>query len=203
MTARKNFAVVIPAAGFGSRMGAFKPLLPVGRATAVERVIHAHRSAGVETIIVVGGHRAEELRAAVDPLGVVFVHNPEYERGMFTSIQAGLAALPDAGAGCFIHPVDIPLVLPETLSLLMRVFGESAVEVAFPCFKGKRGHPPLLAAGLIPAVLGYPGGDGLRGLFTVLNPKAVRVECDDDGILMDMDDPADYRKILDRAAGEE
>ena len=80
------------AAGYSSRMGAFKPLLELGGRTFLERCVAAFRQAGVEDVVVVTGHRAEELRAAARGLGVRVALNGRYPEGMYTSVQAGLAA---------------------------------------------------------------------------------------------------------------
>ena len=129
-------SAVILAAGLSSRLagtGEFKPLSRLagpdgpGAATLLERAAALFRAAGVERILVVAGHRAAETRAEAARLGLGCVENPDYARGMLSSVRAGLAALPgdagearssgDAGAA-FVLPVDIPLVRPHTLRLL-------------------------------------------------------------------------------------
>ena len=55
-------AAILLAAGRSQRMGAFKPLLPFGETTVIRRCIQNLRQAGVEDIVVVLGHRAEELQ---------------------------------------------------------------------------------------------------------------------------------------------
>ena len=57
-----KFAILL-AAGRSERMGAFKPLLPFGETTVIHSCIDNLREAGVEDIVFVLGHRAEELQA--------------------------------------------------------------------------------------------------------------------------------------------
>ena len=83
-------------------MGSPKPLLPwpSGRGddtTLVEYQVSQLRCAGIDEIIVVLGHRAEEVEPIVGGAGVQSVLNPDYAMGKTTSIRAGLAKI-DAGA---------------------------------------------------------------------------------------------------------
>ena len=53
---QSSFAAIILAAGYSSRMKSFKPLLPIGELTAVERLMSSVRAAGIDDIIVVTGY---------------------------------------------------------------------------------------------------------------------------------------------------
>jgi len=65
------------------------------------------------------GYRWEEVTAAVAGRDVTIVVNPGYERGMLSSVQAGVAALRAEHKWFLVMPVDIPLVTPQTVSRLM------------------------------------------------------------------------------------
>lgn len=193
-------SAILLAAGCSSRMGAFKPLLPVWAgaepATVLERNVRLFREAGIEDIHVVVGHRAEELEAPLAALGLQPVPNPRYREGMLASVVAGLDSL-DAGVDrCFVLPVDIPLVRPGTLKALVR----AEAPVVFPTFRGERGHPPLIALALRDAIRAWTGGGGLRGFLAGHEASAVEVAVADEGILRDIDTPADYAKVLARSA---
>jgi molybdenum cofactor cytidylyltransferase len=109
-----GYAAIILAAGFSSRMGRFKPLLPLGKETITDHLIATYLRNGVDVYLVVG-YRQEELRAAVKARHVRIVENPDYPRGMFTGVLAGLRSLKDGYRGAFVNPVDIPLVSPATI----------------------------------------------------------------------------------------
>ena len=79
-----DLTAVILSAGLSRRMGRFKPLLPLGTRRTIERVVDLFRAGGIEEILVVAGHRAPEVRRAVEPLNVRVVTNPDYQQGMFT-----------------------------------------------------------------------------------------------------------------------
>lgn len=194
----KGLAAVVPAAGLSSRLGRFKPLEELGGLSLLARAAALFREAGVTRIVAVAGHRAPEVLAEAGRLGLQAVVNPGYERGMFTSIRAGLAALPPGLDGVFVLPVDIPLVRPQTVRRLLARFPDSPAEVLIPCFRGEPGHPPLLRAGLLPRVLAHGGDHGLRGALAGCATERVAVP--DAGILLDVDTPADRDAAADRLA---
>ncbi len=199
MTARPFFpqaCAVILAGGLSSRMGArFKPLLPLADGqSALACLAGAFRRAGVGDILAVTGHRAPEVAEEADRLGLRTAHNPDYETGMFSTVKAGLAALPgDCRAVC-VTPVDVPLFRPATAArLLSRLEEEDAPDVVYPVFSGERGHPPCLRAAIVPRLLAHVGNGGLRQALAPFPFEEVAVA--DANILADMDTPDDYAAL--------
>lgn len=187
---------VILAGGLSSRMGArFKPLLPLaGGESALAVVTGAFRRAGVADVVAVTGHRGREVADEAARIGIRAVHNPDYETGMFSTVKAGLAALPpDCRAVC-ITPVDVPLFRPATIRrLLARLWEEDAPDVVYPTFSGERGHPPCLGADIVPRVLAHVGNGGLRQALAPFSFEEIAVP--DANILADMDTPDDYAAL--------
>ncbi len=66
-------AAILLAAGESTRMGTLKALLPWGGVTLIEYQVGELAAAGVEDIVVVLGHAAEEVRGRVPPPGRVVV----------------------------------------------------------------------------------------------------------------------------------
>ena len=192
-----DFCALILAAGFSTRMGAFKPLLPLGDGLVVERVIQLFQSVGVAEICVVTGHRREELGARLADAGVTLVENTHYADGMFSSIRAGMAKIPHHCQGVFLLPVDIPLVRPATLHLLMQAFTHRAAAdtTIHPIFTGRRGHPPLIPVSLIPAIGKHTGGGGLRTLLEAPGASSLEVPVPDRFIHEDMDRMESYEAL--------
>jgi CTP:molybdopterin cytidylyltransferase MocA len=187
-----EYAAVILAAGYSSRMGALKPLLPVGGVPAVRRVAETVRSAGALPIVVTG-HRAREVSGALRGAAVI-AENKNYPDGMFSSVRVGARALPEAARAFFLLPADCCAVRAETLSALMREFERAGECVIYPMFEGRRGHPPLLPRSAARTLLEYGGEGGAKGALAALQSRELSVP--DAGILLDMDTPSGYAEIL-------
>lgn len=188
---------LIPAAGLSRRMGDFKPLLPLRGETLIERSVGGALSGGAETAVVVTGYRAAEvedvLRRAFGAR-VRFARNAGYAAtDMLRSVQLGAAALPPCGA-FFLLPGDMPAVGEAVYAALLAARAREAAPVIFPALGGRRAHPPLIDARLIPEILAYDGGGGLRGLWARHEEEIVTVPVDDGGVRLDLDTPEDYRR---------
>jgi molybdenum cofactor cytidylyltransferase len=198
VAARPDLAAVVLAAGYSRRMGAFKPLLPFGSTTVVERVIATIREAGVETIRVVVGWRADHLIPVLERSGVPWVMNERYAEGMYGSVQTGVQSLPAGVSAFFLLPGDMPLVQGATLIRLIADWDARPGGIRHPCHEGKRGHPPLIARAYIPEILRETPSGGLRELLARHAQNAREIECGDPGILTDLDTPDAYRQSAEK-----
>ena len=201
---KNDFAIaaIILAAGLSERMGRFKPLLPLGPQRVVERVVRLFQGAGLEEILVVVGQRAPDVRQAVSPLQVHCVENPDFRDGMFTSVLTGIRALPPHCRAFFVHPVDIPLVRTQTVKRLISAFNDASAAVVYPSFDGKRGHPPLIQSSLATRILKWDGTGGLQGFLQGCDAGSFELAVADEAVMMDLDTPEDYRRMLSRLRHE-
>ncbi len=192
----RGLAGVVLAAGLSTRMGAFKPLLPLDGRTVLEGAIATLREGGVADVVVVTGHRGDELTAAIARAGARRVHNPRYEEGMYTSVQAGVAALSDDLAAFFLLPCDIPRAGAATVRQLARARHEAGdPAVIYPVHRRRRGHPPLIAARLIPGILRAEPRGGLREVLHGFAGEVIEVKVDQPGILRDLDTWESYERL--------
>ncbi|MBI4858214.1 MAG: NTP transferase domain-containing protein [Acetobacterium woodii] len=196
---KNKFAAIIIAAGFSSRMDGFKPLLKFGNETAVEKVVNTYQQAGVNEIILVLGHRAEEITPYFKHLPIKWVINENFKQGMYTSIIKGVSQLSEAVDAFFIHPVDIPLVKPQSIEGLMNFFEKTEKGIMYPCFSNKRGHPPLIHSRYQNLIIANQEDGGLKNLLEKYEVDALNLPLADQSILMDMDTRLDYEALLDYA----
>ena len=194
MAVRSDLAAIVLSAGFSRRMGSFKPLLPFGSSSVVERVIATIRDAGVETIRVVVGWNAESLISVLDRCAAPWVRNERFADGMYTSVQAGVRSLSPDVAAFFLMPGDMPLVRAATLTRLAAEWDSRPAGILYPWHKGHRGHPPLITSGYIPEILREMPPGGLRELLRRHATAARNIEVTDPGILADLDTPEEYRR---------
>jgi len=163
--------------------------------TVIETVIGTFRQAGISDITVVLGHRADDLKPLLERAHVRWVINDKFNEGMFSSIIAGLRSLRPGIRGVFLLPADIPLVKKATIEKIaseQRNFGDL---IFYPTYMKQRGHPPLIPSRLFPEILSWNGQGGLQSLLELHEKEAHEVEAQDEGILLDIDTPEDYRNV--------
>jgi molybdenum cofactor cytidylyltransferase len=193
----ERYSAIILAAGYSSRMGRFKPLLPMGGKTVIERVVDVFKENNIRNICVVAGHRASDLRRAVQSSGVRIVENPGYDRGMFSSVKAGVKHLDiEKTEAFFVAPADICLVRPLTVRLLVTAYENKPGKIVHPRFDSKRGHPPLIPASLASVILTGEADGSLKTILEKFEHLAIGVQVPDRHILFDMNRPEDYEEAL-------
>ena len=189
-------AAIILAAGESRRMGQPKLLLPYGRSTVLETVIASVLAASVERAIVVLGAHRSRLVPLVRRYPVEIVVNPEPARGMLSSVQAGLRALPRKPGAVFVMPGDHPAVPPRVFRALAGARAESGQGFIVPVHGGRGGHPLLIDLRYRAEVGRLDSRVGLRGLLALYPGDVLRMETDEAGVLLDLDEPGDYRRAV-------
>ncbi|WP_132249962.1 nucleotidyltransferase family protein [Natranaerovirga pectinivora] len=175
---------VILAAGFSSRANAFKMALDFDGKSILQRNIEVMYPF-CNRIIVVGGYKVEIIKELIkDYDKVELIYNEEYEKGMFSSVKAGIAKV--KSARFLFTPGDYPLLSERTYNSLLEVDGE----VVIPIYKGRKGHPIVLHNKLIPLILKEPMDSNLKAFIQNREIQLVKVE--EKGILMDVDTIEDY-----------
>ena len=172
-------------------MGAFKPLLPFGSETVIESAIANLRAAGVTDIIVVVGHRAEEIREKLKTAGVSFVINPDADTPMGTSIALGASQLSEEFGAVLISPADHPAIHGPTIKLILHEW-ENGATLVQPEHEGRGGHPVLIDRSFFDQLVHLDSERGLRGLFDKHRPEVRRLPVDSPFIARDMDTWEDY-----------
>lgn len=187
-----TLTVLVLAAGLSRRMGTLKPLMPFGATTVLGHVIATCRAAGLGDIRVVIGHCGEAVAAEAARHGASAIANPDYESGMFSSVQAGIAALGKEVAGVLVLPADLPLIRPATIARVAAAFVTGTAPIVRPIFARKRGHPPAIRWALFPEILASDGAGGLAALLDRHEAETADIAVFDRGVLMDMDYPGDH-----------
>ena len=188
-------AAAILAAGESKRMGQPKALVPFQGSTFVEHLIAATRHARVGITRVVLGAGAEGIRAQlkIDPGWIVV--NADWPTGQLSSIHAAIRSLP-AGVsdGILICPVDHPLVSADLVGRLIAAFDSSGKLIVLPKHNGRRGHPVIFRAGLYEELLAAAPEVGARQVVWNHAAEVAEVETDEEGVILNLNDPETVRK---------
>jgi molybdenum cofactor cytidylyltransferase len=195
-----DVAAIILAAGRSRRMGKFKPLLPFGNQTVIESCIENLRAAAVENIVVVVGHRAEDVRRKLDTVPVTFAVNANPDTEMSVSIQLGLAAIASRAQSVLITPVDHPAVPSSVIRALIENWRAGATLIQ-PEFEGKGGHPVLIDRIHENELMNLGENAGLRNFFASHRQKVLRLPVASPFIAQDMDTWDDYLRLHEAVFG--
>lgn len=194
-----SIAGLILAGGASRRMGSPKALLRYDGETFLERMIRLF-SGVCEPVVVVLGHHAEQIRAALDrPGAAVFAVNPDPERGMLSSLQCGLAMVPASAEALLFAPLDHPHLQPSTLVTLAAKFHSGQAAVTVPVYAGEHGHPVCISRALIDELIKLPVTAMASDVIHRYVGQTCYFDVDDPAVVTDIDDPAAYASLM---AGE-
>ena len=182
-------------------MGAFKPLLPFGSQTVIEACINNLLAAGVTEIVVVLGHRAEELRARLSHLPVRFALNEEVGGEMGVSIARGVGQLAGEAEAVLVALGDQPAVTEREIKEVILAHRLSGARLVLPEWEGRGGHPVLISLSLRESLLNLDPRRGLRALFDAHADEVLRLPVASPYVARDMDTWEDYRALHEEIFG--
>lgn len=147
-----RFSAVLLAAGESRRMGsANKLLLPLDGEALVVRALRTLSHCGFTELVVVLGHEAEVVHAALAPLaaevGASLIRNMDYRDGQMSSVNCGVRALRQAVDGIVVCPADLPLIEADDIERLLEAFGrlDGGRTILVPTFANRRGNPIVMS----------------------------------------------------------
>lgn len=176
-------------------MGAFKPLLPFGAESVVGSCVGNLLRAGVSEIVVVVGHRADEVRQALSHLSVRFAVNEEAGSAMGASVARGVAELSDAARAVLVMPADHPAVAPAVVETLIGTWASEGTRIVVPVWGGRGGHPALVSLEFRAELLSLDARGGLRGFFAGRAGQVRRVNVECPFVVRDVDTWDDYAAL--------
>lgn len=191
---RPRIAAVILAGGLSSRMqGGNKLLADLEGKPILRHVVEHVLASPARPVLVVTGHRAEEVQAAAlagaaAADGLSFTHNPRFAEGLATSLVAGIRALPEGLDGALICLGDMPDVSARVLDKLISAFNPvEGRAICVPVVGSKRGNPILWGAQFFNQLKGLDGDSGARRLLEQLSDWVCEVDAGEDAVLNDID----------------
>ena len=183
---------ILLAAGAGSRFGGGKLLHPLDDGVAI--AAHAARnlvSAGLDVTAVVrpGDFPLAEL---LEQEGCRVTVCADATQGMGVSLAHGVAQSRDA-AGWIVALADMPRIRPETIARVAQVLMAGA-DIVAPSYQGDRGHPVAFSRKFVHELQLLTGDSGARAIVQRNQAMVRLVECDDPGVLLDIDRRADLQR---------
>jgi molybdenum cofactor cytidylyltransferase len=190
-----DVAAILLAAGQSRRMGEFKPLLPFGDRTVIETCIDNLREAGIQDIVVVLGHRAEDIRRQLQHRNLIFALNSDPDSEMGVSIARGMEQIGLGSKAVLIALVDYPGVPPEVTRVLIDEWGRTQAKLVQPEYQGRGGHPVLIDLIYRKELLDLDPNRGMRAMLDNHRAALLRIPVDSPFVVKDMDTWEDYRQL--------
>jgi molybdenum cofactor cytidylyltransferase len=189
-------AAIVLAAGRSTRMGAQNKLLAdLNGKPMVRQVVEAALGSQARPVLVVTGHMAAEVGAALAGLDVRLVVNPDYATGLASSLKAGIRAVPPECAGALILLGDMPGVAAEDADRLVDAFAEVPDVIVMPVHEGRQGNPLIWPRRYFPELLQLDGDAGAKRLIAARRDEVREVEVGTTGIFADVDTPEELARI--------
>jgi molybdenum cofactor cytidylyltransferase len=185
-------SAIVMAAGESKRMGKLKQLLPLGDSTILAQTIDNLLKTKVSEVIVVLGHKAEEVRKAIPDRPVKVTVNPAYQQGMSTSIVTGLNLVSDKARAVMLALGDQPFVDSQTVNKLVDEFNSHNKGIAVPVYRSRRGHPVIFAISYKDELLGLEGDIGGREIINRHPDDVLEVAVNCEGVCIDIDTEESY-----------
>jgi len=189
-------AAIILAAGFSSRMGRAKALLPLAHTTYLGHILDIYRGSGVGQTVVVLGRDAELIRTEIPAGDAVVVLNSRPEGGQISSLILGIEALETiCPTAVIVHPVDHPAVASVTVRRILSAASIQPGKIIIPVCAGRRGHPVVFPSSVFDELKNVPPGQGARAVTRARAGEILEVATEDEGILTDIDTPEEYERF--------
>lgn len=191
-------SAILLGAGESKRMGVNKLLLPWGRKTVFEHCLNTLLRSRIREVIVVVNDRIKEAVGPVRRKKLKLVINPDYKKGMSTSIRKGLKRIDPRSDGILISLGDQPVLKTRTVNALVRAFGQGEGKIVVPSFRGRKGHPVIFHRRYKKELLTLKGDMGGRSILLRYPERIKTVPVRSEGVIRDIDTWKDYKNGLRR-----
>jgi molybdenum cofactor cytidylyltransferase len=189
-------SAVLLAAGKSERMGQNKLLLPFGGRTVIQRTLDSLIASRAGEVIVVLGSKAQEINASIGGRRALVVLNPNFAKGMSTSLIKGLGMVNSQARFIIVALGDQPLITPRVYNQLIEAAQNSGKGIIIPTCKGERGNPIVISTRYRAEMLKQTGDIGGRELLRAHPDDVLEVPVDCEGVVVNINTKEEYEKHL-------
>jgi molybdenum cofactor cytidylyltransferase len=189
-----RIGAIVLAAGSSSRLGQAKQLLTYGGKTFVRLSAQAAIEAGCAPVIAVLGSEREKIASELRDLPVTMLTNENWERGVGSSLRAGMAAAATACDAVVILTCDQPHVSATVLQRLIAAHKTTTCPIVASTYARTRGVPALFARACFPALQSLPDARGAKSIIATAREAEIALIDFPEGAI-DIDTPQDYERL--------
>lgn len=173
-------------------MGSPKSLLSWCGVSLIEYQITSLVRSGVAEVIVVLGHKHEEIQPLVYGRNVRSVLNSQYQTGKTTSIKSGIYAADQQASDFILLSVDQPRP-PAVISMVLDSHSSNDALITLPRHLDHRGHPVIFSSSLRPELTSISESrKGVRAILDAHSVEVNEVSFDDPIVCLDINTPEEY-----------
>jgi molybdenum cofactor cytidylyltransferase len=181
-------------------MGRNKLLLDLDGKPILCHAVDRALGAGLSEIVVVSGHQASKVRAALGERPVKVIEAREHRLGMSASLKAGIRALHPKTEAVLVMLGDMPQVSAPLIQRLIAAYNPlEGRSIVVPTVDGKRGNPVLFDRRYFQEMLALEGDVGARHLIGAHDDQVAELAVDDAAVFTDVDTPEAYDRLLAKA----
>jgi molybdenum cofactor cytidylyltransferase len=196
MNFRTKTGLIILAAGASARLGAPKQLLSFKGETLLRRIVRQSLESVCQPVVVVLGKDAEKFKNHLDKFNVHIACNDEWEKGMGTSIKAGIEKLLEIDReteGAVLTVCDQPFVTSKIINRLAEKFYLNEALIVASAYSETLGAPALFSRKLFPELTALKGKGGAKEIIARFSNQVVAVDFPEGAF--DIDTPEDFRQL--------
>jgi molybdenum cofactor cytidylyltransferase len=194
-----EIAGVLLAAGLSTRMGRNKLFLEIGGQSVLGRALAVALAARLDPLLVVVGHEADRVRAALSGTRALPVVNPDYARGLNTSLRTGIAALPEGTEAAVVMLADMPLVDAAMIDTLVARWRAAGAPLAVSRYGEVVAPPIVYGAALFPELRVLEGEGCGKAVIKRHRGEEIAVDWPAER-LTDLDVPDDVARVREAIA---
>ncbi|NER18758.1 nucleotidyltransferase family protein [Spongiivirga citrea] len=200
MQADNRVTAITLTAGLSSRMQRCKLNLPFAKHTIIQEVIQQLSDADVAEIIVVTGHYQSEIKELVQENAKIrLVHNPDYQKGMTTSIQCGVKATAGNTKGYMICLSDMPFIKTKSYNKILEEFNKNYNHqplIVRPFYNEQPGNPTVFSHHFKNEILKLEFMQGAKPLLKKYTDSVLAMDIQEDVVVKDIDTSLDYKNSV-------
>lgn len=192
-----NVAIIILAAGKSSRMGVPKQAIQINGKSLIENTIDVALSLNCGQVTVVVGANKSSFVGELANLPITLIDNPNWEKGMGTSIKMGLVGSYLVNKdldGILVLTTDMPHVDKSILSLILSQAKVKEHDIVASRYGNTGGVPAYFNRNVFNEILDLPDGEGAKSI--ILQHKATTYWVDFPKGKIDLDTPEDLKNYL-------
>jgi molybdenum cofactor cytidylyltransferase len=184
-----RIAAVVLAAGRSTRMGSNKLLAEWRGRPLIRSTVEIALASTTRPVIVVTGHERERAEAALRGLDVRFIYNPDYAKGLSSSLKAGIQAVPGECDGALVMLGDMPEIPSPLIDRMIAAFSPAdGRNICVAAHEHSHGNPVLWAKSFFPEIEQLSGDSGAKALIAAHEDSVCEVDADET-VLRDIDTP--------------